>query len=389
MSTGTPDDQRSRDRRQLPIWFSRLARYSWGFVGVAGAIAVVVYVLGALRELVIPLVLASFFAVVLEPAVSWLNGRRVPRALGAAIMIMVVALVIAGAGAIVGYGIAEQTDEISDRITEAQTEVEDYLSDSQLGEYVETIRENLDESGSVVRDGVGSRIGTFLGSAAGFVSGFVLGVVLLYYLLKDGVSLTASFLASRRPADREQVARLVGQAAGSIRAYFKGKTALAFAQGIFAWIALGIMGVPLSGSVGVVNFIGAYIPFLGAFIGGAFAVLMAISEGGIGLALGALAVVVFMNLVLENLLEPKFLGASLKMHPIVVLLSTVAGGVIAGMVGLILAAPLTSISINLFRELKASGVFSDDEDESAPSQPSVTPPDDESPGDDPVAASEP
>ncbi len=139
------------------------------------------------------------------------------------------------------------------------------------------------------------------------------------------------------------------------------------------------MGVPLSGSVGVVNFIGAYIPFLGAFIGGAFAVLMAISEGGIGLAFAALAVVLFMNLVLENVLEPKFLGASLSLNPMVVLLSTVGGGVVAGMVGLILGAPLTSIGLNLFRELRASGFFADDEPEAGTDP---QPPDDAAPVDD-------
>ena len=88
---------------------------------------------------------------------------------------------------------------------------------------------------------------------------------------------------------------------------------------------------------------------------------MAISEGGIGLALGAFAVVLFTNAVLENVLEPKLLGSSLNLHPIVVLISTVFGCVVAGMVGLILAAPLTSISINLFKELRASGFFGDDE----------------------------
>jgi hypothetical protein len=75
-------------------------------------------------------------------------------------------------------------------------------------------------------------------------------------------------------------------------------------------------GMPsaLAGSVGIVNFIGAYISFLGAFIGGAFAVLMALTNGGIGLALGALAVVLFTNIVLENVLEPRYLGASLNLH---------------------------------------------------------------------------
>lgn len=123
----------------------------------------------------------------------------------------------------------------------------------------------------------------------------------------------------------------------------------------------------MPGSIGIVNFIGAFIPYIGAFVGGAFAVLMALAGGGTTLALGALAVVLFVNLVLENLLEPRLMGSSLKMHPIVVLLATVAGGVLAGIVGLILAAPLVSIGSNLFRELRASGFFgTTPEDETDP-----------------------
>lgn len=352
----------SEDRRRVPDWFARSSRYAWGFIGIVAAAAAVVVGLGYLRELVIPLVLAAFFAIVFEPAVSWLEGRRVPRSLGAIIVIVGLGLVISTATVIVVLGVVDQTDEISDRLSEAQVEVQDAVHQSDVGEYVERIRDSVDDAGPVARDGIASEIGTLLDSAAGFASGLVLGVVLLYYLLKDGVGLVSAYVARQGPRDRAQAERVFAQAASSIRGYFRGKSALALAQGLFIWIALAIMGVPLSGSVGVVNFIGAYIPFLGAFIGGAFAVLMAVSEGGVALALGALAVVLFTNAVLENVLEPRFLGSSLKLHPIVVLLATVAGGVVAGMVGLILAAPLTSIGINLFNELKASGFFGDTSD---------------------------
>ena len=138
---------------------------------------------------------------------------------------------------------------------------------------------------------------------------------------------------------------------------------LALVQGVFIAVVMAIMGVPLAGSIGVVNFAGAYVPYLGAFVGGAFAVLMALSEGGLPLALGAIAVLLFTNLVLENVLQPKLVGSSLNLHPVVVLISTVVGGVAAGIVGLILAAPLTSIGINLFRELQASGFFGNSDDE--------------------------
>ena len=363
------DESGDKERRQVPAWFARSSRYAWGFLGIVAAIGAIVVGLGYLRELVVPLVLAMFFAVVFEPAVGWLEARRIPRGAGAVIVIAGLGIVLAGSTVIVVLGVIDQTDEISGRLTEAQVEVQDAIGQSEVGDYVERIRDSVGDAGPAARDGIGARISTFLDSAAGFASGMVLGVVLLYYLLKDGAGLVSSYISRRRPRDREQAQRIFGQAAASIRGYFRGKTVLALAQGIFISIALAIMDVPLAGSVGVVNFVGAYIPFLGAFIGGAFAVLMAISEGGIGLAVGALAVVLFTNLVLENVLEPRFLGASLKLHPIVVLLSTVAGGVVAGIVGLILAAPLTSIGINLFNELKASGFFGADSLDSTKSEP--------------------
>ena len=340
-------------RRQVPAWFARSSRYAWGFVGIVAAAAAVVVGLGFLRELVIPLVLAAFFAVVFEPVVGWLAARRVPRSVGAVLVIVCLGVVISAATTIVVVGVIDQTDEISDRLTEAQGEIQDTIEQSDVGGYVEQIRDSIDDAGPSARDGIANEIGGFLDSAAGFVSGLVLGIVLLYYLLKDGAGLVSAFVERQAPRNREQDERIFAQAASSIRGYFKGKTALAVAQGVFIWVVLAIMGVPLAGSIGVVNFIGAYIPFLGAFIGGAFAVLMALSEGGLGLALGALGVVLFTNAVLENVLEPRFLGSSLKLHPIVVLLSTVAGGVVAGIVGLILAAPFTSIGINLFKELSS------------------------------------
>lgn len=364
------DDERPRnDRRRLPAWFDRTSRLAWGFLGMAGATAVIVVGLGFLRELVIPLILAAFLAVVFEPAVSWMERRRVPRSIGSAIVLIGVAAAIAASVVIVALAIADQTDEITARLTDARDELQDAIDQSEVNDYVDRIRDSVGDTASVARDGVGAEIGTLLDSAAGLLSGVVLGSVLFYYLLKDGASIVNRYLAGRVGPNRDHEERIFQQAGSSIRGYFRGKTGLGLAQGLFIWVALAIIGVPLSGSIGLVNFIGAYVPYLGAFVGGAFAVLMALSEGGIGLAVAALGVVMVANLVVENVLEPRFLGTSLNMHPLVVLLSTVAGGVIAGMVGLILAAPATSIGINLFRELKQSGFFSDQDVDAASESP--------------------
>ncbi len=157
-----------------------------------------------------------------------------------------------------------------------------------------------------------------------------------------------------------------------IQSYFAGQTALALTNGVSIAIGVYLLGVPGALAIGVVNFVGAYIPYIGAFIGGAFAVLMALGDGGVGMAVAAFAVVMVAQVVLENLLQPKLLGTSLNMNPLTILLATTFGGMVAGMIGLILAAPVMAIGLDLTRELRAVGFFGDDQQpDAAPTDPSA------------------
>ena len=107
----------------------------------------------------------------------------------------------------------------------------------------------------------------------------------------------------------------------------------------------------------MVNFIGGYIPYIGAFLGGGLAVIVAWGDGGIGVAAIMLVVVLASNLLLENFVEPKVMGRTLDIHPLVVLVVTALGGFLAGIVGLILAVPFTVIAANAFGRLRSRGFF--------------------------------
>lgn len=341
-----------------PAWVLRVGRTSWAFLGFAGAVAVVIFVLGSLRAIVIPLLIAAFLSVVFAPVVDWLAARRVPRALGALLVILLIVAVFVVALGIVAIGVVDRADDLADAFDDARDRLVEAVDDWNLDGTVDSIRDQADDSGGFVGGGLGQQVGSVLGSAVGFASGLVLGIVLLYYLLKDGSSLVRSAIARRSGSGAAQSERIVAQAADSIRGYVRGRTILAVVQGVVVAVALWALDVPLAGSVGVVNFIGAFIPYFGAFVGGAFAVLMGLAGGGAGLALFALVVVLFVNLVLENMLEPKLVGSTLRLHPVVVLVSTVAGGLLLGIVGLILASPTVAIGLNLARELRDSGFFS-------------------------------
>lgn len=341
-----------------PAWVLRVGRTSWAFLGFAGAVAVVIFVLGSLRDIVIPLLVAGFLSVVFAPVVDWLAARRVPRAIGALIVILMIVAVFVMAVGIVVIGIVDRADDLTAAFDDARDRIVGAVDDWKLDGMIDSIREQADDSGGLVSNGLGQQVGSVLGSAVGFASGLVLGVVLLYYLLKDGGALVRSAIARRTDTGVAQAERIVAQAAASIRGYVRGRGILAVVQGVAVAVALWALDVPLAGSVGVVNFIGAFIPYFGAFVGGAFAVLMGLAGGGAPLALVALVVVLFVNLVLENLLEPKLVGSTLRLHPVVVLVSTVAGGLLLGITGLILASPTVAIGLNLARELRDSGFFS-------------------------------
>ena len=122
-------------------------------------------------------------------------------------------------------------------------------------------------------------------------------------------------------------------------------------------IASFLLGLPLVLTIVVVNFIGGYIPYIGAFLGGGLAVIVAYGEGGIGLAAVMLLVVLAANLLLENFVEPRVMGTTLDIHPMLVIIVTALGGFLFGIVGLLLAVPFTVIAGNGIGRLRERGFF--------------------------------
>ena len=127
-----------------------------------------------------------------------------------------------------------------------------------------------------------------------------------------------------------------------------------------------LLGLPLVLTIMVVNFIGGYIPYIGAFLGGGLAVVVALGDGGLSDALVMLLVVLAANLLLENFVEPRVMGRTLDIHPLVVLVVTALGGLVGGIVGLILAVPATLVAGNAIARLRRRGVMDQVADRAEP-----------------------
>jgi putative heme transporter len=111
------------------------------------------------------------------------------------------------------------------------------------------------------------------------------------------------------------------------------------------------LGVPLAGTIAVVTFVGGYVPYLGAWAAGAFSVLIALGGSGQEAAGGMVVIQLLSNGPLQQIVQPVTYGAALGLHPLAVLVVTIAGGAVFGTVGLILAAPVTSAIVRISADL--------------------------------------
>jgi predicted PurR-regulated permease PerM len=140
-----------------------------------------------------------------------------------------------------------------------------------------------------------------------------------------------------------------------MRGYFLGVTAVSAWSSLIVGAGALLLGVPLVGTIMAVTFVGGYVPYLGAWAAGAFAVLIALGGSGPEAALALAVVVLLANGILQQLVQPIAYGAALELHPLAVLIATIAGGCLFGTVGLVLAAPLLSAAVRISADLSAAG----------------------------------
>jgi predicted PurR-regulated permease PerM len=340
-----------------PRWLRDAGRTSWLLAGVLLVLFGLIWLLGATSTITGPLVVAMIVAAVSSPLVGSL-ARHMPRAAAAAIALLgLVAVAVAIVLLVVG-GITGQRDGISEHSSASVTKLQSWAED--LG----VSKEGATGAGDSVKSDVPKVVSTLTHGLISAISGIAslafalsLGALSLFFLLKDGPSMRS--WVDRHLGVPPTVARTItGGVIRSLRGYFRGVTLVAAFNGVVVALGALILGVPLAGTIGVVTFVTAYIPYLGAFVAGAFAVVIALGANGTTTALIMLLIVILANGLLQNLVQPFAMGAALDLHPLVVLVVTIASGCLFGTLGLILAAPLLSASVHIQRDLSRARVQS-------------------------------
>ena len=328
---------------------------AWSFVGVVVATIIIVTAFGYVSEILLPLLFAAVLAVIFKPTVGSLERRGFKPSLAAGLIVLGLLLLMTVVMVATVKGVLDQTDEIGASVDAAIDKASDQL-DIEQGS-LDDARAATQEAGPTIAEGVLTKFVEGINSLLGLVSGLILGALIMYYLLKDGTALRRNVVSKIDPPAREDVDDFIGDACRILREYGRGRTVMSAVVAVVVALAALLLGLPLVFTIFVVNFIGGYIPYIGAFLGGGLAVIIALGDGGIGIAAIMLVIVLASNLLLENFVEPKVMGRTLDIHPLVVLVVTALGGFLAGIVGLILAVPFTVIAGNAIGRLRSRGFF--------------------------------
>ncbi|WP_416904926.1 AI-2E family transporter [Micromonospora echinospora] len=330
----------------------RVAVVAAQLIVIAAALVGLGYLLGRLWVVLFPVVLGLLLTTVLWPTVRFLRAHRWPPALAAATVLLAFLALLTALGILVVPPVVGQIGELTDQATAGLEQVRKWLTGPPLNLGEDQIGETIDNVFSALQSNAQNIAGYVLTWATSVGSGVVnavLALVLCFFFLKDGPRWVPWLAAQTGPRAAVHVAQLSDRSWRTLSEFIRQQALVGFIDAFFIGIGLWAFGVPLVLPLAVLTFFAAFIPIIGAFVAGAFAVLIALVDRGPTTALIILGIVVAVQQVEGNVLQPLLQGRGLSLHPAVVILAVAAGSSLAGITGAFLAVPVAAIVAVAYR----------------------------------------
>lgn len=338
--------------QDIPYGVRIAASWSWRLgliILVAGAL---VWLLSRVSFLLIPVMVAALLAGLLAPVKNWLKRNRVPNGLAVAITVLGFIGVIGGALALVGRqlvsGFSELWSEALTGVQKIQVWLADgplHLTAAQIDQYLKDATEALQNNSSSILSGALS-----FGSTAGhFAAGMILALFILIFFLLEGDRIWA-FLVRLLPRKARAATDGAGRVGwSSMVSYARIQMFVAFVDAVGIGVGAAIIGVPLALPLGVLVFLGSFIPIIGALVTGAVAVLLALVANGWVNALIMLGIVLLVQQLESHILQPLVMGKAVSLHPVAVILAVAAGSYLAGIPGALFSVPILAVANSSIR----------------------------------------
>src|SRR5690606_28175995 len=291
-------------------------------LAILALVAVAVFVVTRLTLIVIPVLIALVLAAAISPLVGLLRRRGVPSFLATVVALLALVAVLAGVVWLVAAAVVNQWPALRDQAVEGFDELQTYVQDLPFDiteEQVASVRDSL--VGLLQSDAVGAGALAGASQTVDFVAGFFVMVVVLFFFLKDGPAIW-EFLLRPFEGHRYERGRRIGETTvRTLGGYVRGTAIVAAVDAVAIGIGLAIVGVPLVVPLSVLVFLLAFIPLVGATLAGVLCALVALVAVGPVEALVVVAIVIGVNQLEGDLLQPVVMGRTLRLHPLVILVA--------------------------------------------------------------------
>ncbi|MEU8540253.1 AI-2E family transporter [Streptomyces sp. NPDC048717] len=337
-------------RPLLPEGARRTAAWCGVALLVAGVAGVVVWLVVVFKTAVTPVLLALLGTGLLGPLYRRLLRMRVRRSLAAGLTVFAVLVVVGGITYIVVAALVDTGDEIVSSLRQAGKSIARHFgaAGTSLDDLAKNARQLLEKFGGTAASGVISGLSV----VAQTVATAVLALLLIFFFLRDSDRALAALRTLAPRSTGDMVEAMARRAFEAVEGFMRGTTLIAAVDACLIGVGLLVLGVPGAIGLAALVFVGAYIPYLGAFLSGAVAVLVALADRGVIIALWVLGVVLAVQVIEGHVLQPVVQSRTVQMHPALVMLAITAGASVAGILGMLLAVPLTAAFFGVVGELR-------------------------------------
>ncbi|MFF1379584.1 AI-2E family transporter [Streptomyces sp. NPDC058308] len=338
-------------------WGMRVAAEAgWRLLVLAGTLWVLMKVISAVQLVVLAFVAALLITALLQPTVARLKKLGLPRGLATAVTAILGFVIMGLVGWFVVWQVMENADELSRQVQDGIEDLRKWLLNSPF----HVTEDQINEIAKSLRDAVGSNTEEL--TSAGLegvtvivemLTGILLAMFSTLFLLYDGKRIWQWFLKLMPAQARPGIAGAGPRAWRTLTAYVRGTVIVALIDAIFIGLGIYFLGVPMAVPLAVIIFLAAFVPLVGAVVSGALAVVVALVTQGVFTAVMALAVVLAVQQIEGHILQPFILGRAVRVHPLAVILSVAAGGMVAGVGGAVVAVPLVAVTNTVVGYLRA------------------------------------
>ncbi len=347
----------SRDDTQVPRPVRVAAAWAWRVLAILLGAAAVLWTLGKLHEVVVPILIALLLTALFLPAVSWLTRvLHFNRSLAVAVVMVGGLAIIAGVMTLIVNQFVNEASDLADKSKDGVGKIQHWLqrgplhlSDKQLNSSLDTLTEWVKTHQSTVTSGALTTATTVIA----VLFSFFLVIFSTFFFLRDGRRIWYFFVSLLPRQAREPMANAGEQAWRSLTAYVRATVLVAFIDALGIGIGLAIMRIDLAFPLATLVFLGAFIPIIGATLSGTVAVLVALVTKGPGWAIAVLILVIGVQQLEGHVLQPVIMGRAVAIHPLAVITAIATGSVLAGIIGALVAVPTVAVLNTGIRHLLA------------------------------------